>query len=89
MERQFIVLLSETRNMHGTSTETFQRNLDKSLKTVPDEPRNEDYVMCVVAERNGIINKENVVSATCLLAKSYRRYPLSLILFFWMISWQI
>lgn len=51
-ESLFGVLPCEFRNMQGISTVTFKRNLHKRLKTIPDEPRIYNYILCLVAERN-------------------------------------
>lgn len=51
MQRLFSELLSEIRNLNGISTKTFKINLNEWLKTVPDEPRINNYAMDLTAEK--------------------------------------
>lgn len=69
MERLFNVLPSEIRDLHEISTEIFKRNIDTWLKTVPDEPRIDNYALCVVAEKNSKINQARHVCYMLILPK--------------------
>lgn len=51
------VLPSDIRKLNGSCTKTYKRNLDKWLKTVPDETRIDNYAVCVAVERNSIVNE--------------------------------
>ena len=61
MERLFNVLPQILRNMTGTTTETFKRNLDEWLKNVPDTPKIDGYGESVAAESNSIWHQAGYV----------------------------
>ena len=54
MERLFNCLPQKIKSITGVNTETFKKRLDDWLRTVPDQPRIDDYGASVAAETNSI-----------------------------------
>lgn len=50
------IWVSEIENLHGMITETFKRRLQKLLEVIPEEPKINNYIICVVTD-NSIIKQ--------------------------------